>query len=735
MQKSLTWSKLPAGDLELALANRVYLSQDDFNSLCEQDGSEGPVYVDVKGCVFCPKVHPDVQKGFIALSDPQRKFAKVGLEKEVLVRRCAQPPIELGSCFLEAGFLKSPPANTRKLEVLDTDLEKQFREMFSEHVVALDQRLFLRVSDVVLEVTVKGLKPLDLGDQSAGSCWPVSGTLGNHTQLIFQASAAASAKLEVLSDSTVQRTIFQPDFNFEELGIGGLSREFANIFRRAFAARVFPPRVVRALGIKHVRGMLLYGPPGTGKTLIARQLAKFLQAAEPKIINGPELLDKMVGETERKVRALFADAENDQRLHGESSQLHVIVLDEIDSICKTRGASRDSTGVSDNIVNQFLTKIDGVEALNNVLLIGMTNRKDMLDPALLRAGRLELHVEISLPDAAGRAEILNIHTAKMRESGLLDSAVDVGTLAERTPNYSGAELESLVSAAAASAMNQKVDLHNLSKAKDLDTITVTAADFEAALTEVRPAFGQDSDALEQAVPHGILSHSREFDQVLQKCEHYIEQLRSSQQPLLLSTLLSGIPGSGKTALAAHLARRSDFPFIRRISSENFASESEQGKLAAISKAFDDAHKSPLSLIILDDVERLIDYASIGNRFSNSVLQLLFGLLKKRPAKVGHRMLIIGTTSEPGFLGEVKLLRAFSTTLTVPPLSSKSSFEAVLAAQPGFGPDLVSELACTLAGNSMGIRSLLEVAEMSAHQQNPVQLDTVLECLKDAGALN
>ena len=116
----------------------------------------------------------------------------------------------------------------------------------------------------------------------------------------------------------------------------------------------------------------------------------------------------MVGETERKVRMLFAEAEEDYRTNGENAQLHVIVLDEMDSVCKTRGSSRDSTGVSDNIVNQFLSKIDGVEALDNVLLIGMTNRKELLDPALLRPGRLELHVEIGLPDEAGRLEILKL---------------------------------------------------------------------------------------------------------------------------------------------------------------------------------------------------------------------------------------------------------------------------------------------------------------------------------------
>jgi ATPase family associated with various cellular activities (AAA) len=113
-----------------------------------------------------------------------------------------------------------------------------------------------------------------------------------------------------------------------------------------------------------------------------RLLALLPQAREPKIVNGPEILDKYVGESENKIRALFKDAEEEQRAEGENSMLHIIIFDEVDAICKTRGSSRDSTGVSDSIVNQLLSKIDGVESLNNVLIIGMTNRKVSADNAM-----------------------------------------------------------------------------------------------------------------------------------------------------------------------------------------------------------------------------------------------------------------------------------------------------------------------------------------------------------------
>lgn len=109
----------------------------------------------------------------------------------------------------------------------------------------------------------------------------------------------------------------------------------------------------------------------TGKTLIARQIGKLLNAVEPKVVNGPEILDKFVGESEKKVRELFADAEADQASKGDASPLHVIIFDEIDAICKARGTTGGGTGVHDSIVNTLLTKIDGVESLNNILLIGV----------------------------------------------------------------------------------------------------------------------------------------------------------------------------------------------------------------------------------------------------------------------------------------------------------------------------------------------------------------------------
>lgn len=186
------------------------------------------------------------------------------------------------------------------------------------------------------------------------------------------------------------------------------------------------------LGIQPVRGLLLYGQPGTGKTLIVREIARALGARPPKIVAASELLDRWVGGSERLVRELFQEAEDELKLcqmaadsdekdmaHLKSS-LHVIVVDEIDAVFRIRTDSEDSGAITRNsVVNQLLAKLDGVRALPNVLLIAMTNRRELLDPAILRPGRLEVQIEIKMPDKEGRREILQIHFGALRKGNRL----------------------------------------------------------------------------------------------------------------------------------------------------------------------------------------------------------------------------------------------------------------------------------------------------------------------------
>jgi len=414
-----------------------------------------------------------------------------------------------------------------------------------------------------------------------------------------------------------------------------------------------------------------------------------------------------------------------------------VIFDEIDSICKSRGSARDSTGVHDSIVNQLLAKIDGVDSLNNILLIGMTNRMDLIDEALLRPGRLEMHVEIGLPDEVGRIEILNIHTANMREKRYLDKLVQIPSLAAQTKNFSGAELEGLIRSATSFALNRKVNFNDISKSSDMGQIQVVTEDFDNALLEVKPAFGQHTDEFENCVGNGITPYSADFERLLNSCTSLVEQVRNSENTPLLSVLLHGCSGCGKTALSAHLARRSDYPFVRRISSETYVGYSEQGKVNAMAKIFEDAYKSPLSLIVLDDLERLVDYVRIGPRFSNFVLQALFALLKKQPKKIGRRLLIIGTTSDPTFLEESELLRAFNVAMTVPMLSKPEHFKAVLQGIEGYTAPVIEEICAELSGKEteIGIRTLLLVAEMAVQRQNPMQKEVFMDCLQNARSID
>jgi vesicle-fusing ATPase len=232
--------------------------------------------------------------------------------------------------------------------------------------------------------------------------------------------------------------------------VGGLQLEIQSIVRRVldgravrfesgtvstdFSARAKEMEILLELGLSPVRGLLLYGPPGCGKTVLAREISRLLTERPPKIVSAPELLDRWIGSSEKLVRQLFHDAEQElAACNGDitKSGLHVVVIDEIDAVFRKRSSNTDAGEVvRASVVNQILSKLDGVTALGNVLVIGTTNRKELLDEALLRPGRLEVHQEVPLPDQNGRREILRIHFDALRRKGRLSKplceAIDGG---------------------------------------------------------------------------------------------------------------------------------------------------------------------------------------------------------------------------------------------------------------------------------------------------------------------
>uniref|UniRef100_A0A6N2KXY4 Vesicle-fusing ATPase n=1 Tax=Salix viminalis TaxID=40686 RepID=A0A6N2KXY4_SALVM len=607
--------------------------------------------------------HENIRTGQIALNAIQRRHAKVSSGDTVSVSRFI-PPEDFNLALL-----------TLELEFIDAViLANQLRKRFANQVMTSGQRVTFEYHGnnyifTVTQATVEGRE--DSNDVERGM-------IASDTYIVFEASNSSGIKVVNQREAASSNIFRQKEFNLQSLGIGGLGAEFADIFRRAFASRVFPPHVTSKLGIKHVKGMLLYGPPGTGKTLMARQIGKMLNGREPKIINGPEVLSKFVGETEKNVRDLFADAENDQRTNGDQSELHVIIFDEIDAICKSRGSTRDGTGVHDSIVNQLLTKIDGVESLNNVLLIGMTNRKDLLDEALLRPGRLEVQVEISLPDENGRLQILQIHTNKMKENSFLAPDVNLQELAARTKNYSGAELEGVVKSAVSFALNRQLSLDDLTKPVDEESIKVTMDDFLHAFHEIVPAFGASTDDLERCRLNGMVDCGDRHKHIYQRAMLLMEQVKVSKGSPMISA---------ETMIGLH----------------------ESTKCAQIVKVFEDAYKSPLSIIILDDIERLLEYVAIGPRFSNIISQTLLVLLKRLPPK-GKKLLVLGTTSEVSFLDSVGICDAFSVTYHLPTLKAEDA-KKVLEQLNVFAEDDVSAAAEAL--NDMTIKKLYMLIEMAA----------------------
>ncbi|MBN3297767.1 vesicle-fusing ATPase [Amia ocellicauda] len=234
------------------------------------------------------------------------------------------------------------------------------------------------------------------------------------------------------------------------MGIGGLDKEFADIFMNVLATHVLPLEIIEQMGLKHVKGLLLYGPPGCGKSLMATEIGKMLNAKKLTIVNSYKILSNHK-QTTAQIHKMFSSAKEEYRRMGANSGLHVIILDKID------GFNRQS---SKNALCQLLSKMDEVDQLNNILVIGLTTWPGLIDDALVRPGRLEVQVEIGLPDEEGREQILLIETATMRNLNRLASDVNFQELARETEGYSGMDLNNMVSDALDNAICRHIQTNS-----------------------------------------------------------------------------------------------------------------------------------------------------------------------------------------------------------------------------------------------------------------------------------
>lgn len=728
----------------LSLTNCLVVNENDFSP-------EHVKHVEVRtsapqGYVFTIKVCEDVPPGSVGFSLVQRKWTNVALNSIIdVVPYRFEEGSYLSTITVEADFLQKARGNQDAYD--SNKMAEEFTHLFLDQAFSVGQQAVFSFQDKkYLILAVKSMEVIDvslLGGAKSKASQGTNVSIGmitRNTQVLFERAEGSALNLTgTAKGKAATQSIISRDWDFTKLGIGGLDKEFSNIIRRAFATRLFPPEVVDKLGLRHVKGILLFGPPGTGKTLMARQIGKMLNTREPKIISGPEVLNKYVGESEANIRKLFAEAEEEQKKFGDNSGLHLIIFDEFDAVCKSRYMyNSGGTGVQDSVVNQLLAKIDGVEQLNNVLLIGMTNRRDLIDDALLRPGRLEVQVEIGLPDEEGRVQILEIHTAKMREHGLLAPDVDLADLAVQTKNFTGAEIEGLVRAAQSTAMNRFIQLKNNFEIdpEAAEKIVVKREDFNHALEhDIKPAFGPSDDNLDLYVANGIIRWGNQVERILDDGRLLLQQTRTQDITSPITVLLEGPVGCGKTALAVQMALSSDFPFIKMCSPEHMVGFVESAKCQTIKKIFDDADKSDLSCIIVDDIERLLDYVAIGPRFSNTVLQALLVLLKKKLRK-GRKLIVIGTTSSREVLETMGIVESFNTVIHVPSLSSTGQLTEVLQSVKLFDEDEIRQIERNIGQRRLfvGIKKLLMMAEMAVQTVKRDRVDKFVSLLEDENCL-
>ena len=281
------------------------------------------------------------------------------------------------------------------------------------------------------------------------------------------------AALKGIEPSALREVFVEiPDVTWDE--VGGLE-ETKTRLRETIQWPLRYPDVFEQMDVQAAKGVLLYGPPGTGKTLLAKAIAN---EADSNFISikGPELLNKYVGESEKGIREVFSKARENAPT--------VVFFDEIDAIAGERGSQVGDSGVGERMVSQLLTELDGLEELEDVVVIATSNRPDLIDSALLRPGRLDRHIHVPVPDETARRKIFEVHT---QEKPLAED-VDLDALARKTEGYVGADIEAVAREASMAATREfitSVDPEDIGDT--VGNVLVTAEHFEQALEEVGPS--------------------------------------------------------------------------------------------------------------------------------------------------------------------------------------------------------------------------------------------------------